>query len=78
MVIDERTENERKKQQRKEPRRKTNRPRGNGSTGDVMPSGMKILGTVQIIENDTTELCTVQVSDDTPAEARKGAGMGLF
>ena len=40
--------------------------------------GMKILGTVQVIENDTTELCTVQGSDDIPAEARKGAGMGPF
>ena len=78
MVIDERTESERMKQQRKEARRKTNRPRGNESKSDVTAGGMKILGTVQIIENDTTELCTVQASDDIPAEARKGTGMGIF
>ena len=78
MVIDERTENERMKQQRKDARRKANRPRPKESTGSVTAGGMKILGTVQVIENDTTELCTVQASDDIPAEARKGAGMGPY
>ena len=78
MVIDERTENERMKQQKKDARRKANRPRPKESTGDVTAGGMKILGTVQVIENDTTELCTAQASDDLPAEARKGASMGPF
>ena len=64
MVIDERTEGERMKQQRKDVPKKRCKPELNQATGNLQTENLKILGTVQIIDNEPTELCTVPVNDD--------------
>ena len=64
MVIDERSDRDRVKQQRK-----TKRPVAKGSSTGMSGRDMKILGTVQIIENDSTEVCTVEPNDEVSIES---------
>ena len=67
MVIDERTESERTKQQKKDVPKKRSKPELNQAAGT---ENLKILGTVQILENEPTELCTVSVNDDDVSRPR--------